>query len=487
MSNKFSCPVSMQITREQYEKDLKRGLLDLGYREVDFAWNSENCEILCTNFQGVLDSLSNVWNGDRGSYNRYSINHYNPELFLALAGMREGEEPYPGEYFKVISDEMELYHLKKNHLYKVKHTDKSNNLTYGYLNKDYRKHLYRKATKEEIIDWFTRVKGKEIPEPHSNTPLTPQECYKSPSIIDETFEINLHKENFAPPKVLEEVCDEVNEPKTITVTFEYSEELKEFFVNWMKECQESEGLPDTKLNMVSHKFKDECYGYTAEAWEAAKPKYLEDSEKWVVANGLNTPCETLGYFDPYKAKDSSLEDAHIGSSSMTFGNKEEQTPIISKYHGVKFRLADTKYNDPGICQLYTANINPSCGVIPERGEFKTIYSEARIEQFFEDGLWIRVEEGFKDSKEKLNYELDWDFIEAMAKRMSSNKSIYPPYNWKKPMDIENLKQALFRHVIEIMKGNYDDDGMERAHFMSVALNAMMIDYQLRNNNNKTNE
>jgi hypothetical protein len=39
----------------------------------------------------------------------------------------------------------------------------------------------------------------------------------------------------------------------------------------------------------------------------------------------------------------------------------------------------------------------------------------------------------------------------MAKRMSQNKGKYPPYNRQKPMDIEELKQALFRHTIEVMK------------------------------------
>lgn len=283
MLNKFSCPVSMQVTQGQYEKDLRQGLLDLGY-VVDHVTADESLNLLVTNWGNVDGVVYFVLHNSKWSNGRHFIDRYNPELFLALAAMRERDEPYPGEYFKVISDEMELYHLKKNHLYKVKHTDRSNNLTYGYLNKDYRKHLYRKATKEEVIDWFTK----------------PQEV-----------------------------------------------------------------LP-------------------------------------------NKPYPV----DPYhKGEDSTLGDVEIHKSYQ----------------------------------------------------------------------------GFKDSKEKLNYELDWDFIEAMAKRMSSNKSIYPPYNWKKPMDIENLKQALFRHVIEIMKGNYDDDGMERAHFMSVALNAMMIDYQLRNNNNKTNE
>ena len=88
-------------------------------------------------------------------------------------------------------------------------------------------------------------------------------------------------------------------------------------------------------------------------------------------------------------------------------------------------------------------------------------------------------QGVKETEGKLNYELDWEFIEQMAERMSQNKGKYKPYNWKRPMEIEKLKQSLFRHVIEVMKGNYSDDGREFGHFESIALNSMMINYQLK--------
>lgn len=90
------------------------------------------------------------------------------------------------------------------------------------------------------------------------------------------------------------------------------------------------------------------------------------------------------------------------------------------------------------------------------------------------------EEGYKESKDKLNYELDWDFIQSIAERMSKNKGKYEPYNWKKPIDIESLKQSLFRHVIEVMKGDYEDDDRELGHLEAIALNAMFIFYNLKN-------
>lgn len=95
---------------------------------------------------------------------------------------------------------------------------------------------------------------------------------------------------------------------------------------------------------------------------------------------------------------------------------------------------------------------------------------------------INKEDGKKETEGKLNFELDWEFIEQLAERMSTNKGKYEPFNWKKSMDVEKLKQSLFRHVLEIMKGIYEDDGRAYGHLEAVALNALFINYQLKNNN-----
>jgi hypothetical protein len=115
--------------------------------------------------------------------------------------------------------------------------------------------------------------------------------------------------------------------------------------------------------------------------------------------------------------------------------------------------------------------------------FNYLRPEETLEQFKESLKKIenKNKEGIKETEGKLNYELDWDFIQQLAERMSQNKGKYEPYNWVKPMDVEKLKQSLFRHVIEVMKGNYSDDGREFGHWESIALNAMMINYQLKNN------
>lgn len=96
-------------------------------------------------------------------------------------------------------------------------------------------------------------------------------------------------------------------------------------------------------------------------------------------------------------------------------------------------------------------------------------------------ILLEKSEGYKEQSTKLNYELDFDFLTQVAERMSSNKGKYKPYNWKKPIDVEELKQALFRHVLEVMKGNYADDDRSMGHLEAIAANAMMINYQLKNN------
>ena len=95
-----------------------------------------------------------------------------------------------------------------------------------------------------------------------------------------------------------------------------------------------------------------------------------------------------------------------------------------------------------------------------------------------------MDKAYKEKEGKLFYELDWDFITQMAERMASNKKSdkYKLWNWKLPMseeDFEDLKQALFRHTMSIMKGEYKDDGREFGHLEAIANNVMMLNYQLK--------
>ena len=94
-----------------------------------------------------------------------------------------------------------------------------------------------------------------------------------------------------------------------------------------------------------------------------------------------------------------------------------------------------------------------------------------------------MSDGIKEDEGKLEYELSWEFITAMAERMAKNKGKYEPYNWKKSMDVNKLIQGTMRHQIEIMKGNFQDEDDEFGHIISHACNAMMIWHQLKYNKN----
>ena len=86
----------------------------------------------------------------------------------------------------------------------------------------------------------------------------------------------------------------------------------------------------------------------------------------------------------------------------------------------------------------------------------------------------------KITEGKLNYELDWEILTLLAERMQKGKEKYKPYSWKNPTNIEDLKQALFRHTLEILKGNYEDDGQEYGHLGAILANCMILHYQIKN-------
>jgi hypothetical protein len=133
-----------------------------------------------------------------------------------------------------------------------------------------------------------------------------------------------------------------------------------------------------------------------------------------------------------------------------------------------FETPTKKYNN--------ASFVPGFGFIPKRGEIFKYDKIAEKEN---------TKEAKKETEGKLFYELDFEFIKQMAERMQSNKdnNKYELWNWKKPMTprgIEALKQAMWRHIIAVMQGEFEDDGREFGHLEAISNNAMMINYQLKN-------
>lgn len=131
------------------------------------------------------------------------------------------------------------------------------------------------------------------------------------------------------------------------------------------------------------------------------------------------------------------------------------------------------------------NFNNCISVVPlKRG--KTITYKSKEEGFNPSDHYLADEVGHfkqfgkKEKEGKLHYELSWEFIEEMAKRMANNKSDkYPLYNWKQKINVQDLKDAINRHHIEVMKGNYKDGDEILGHIVQYACNSMMLWEQLR--------
>jgi len=138
----FTQPVSMECSQEHYERDLKNPLLEMGYSEADLAsWNK--CPYLITNYMGVKNRISNTDNPVYARNGRYFIDHYNPELFLALAAMTE-MKTVSGDKFGGKGE----WIVKNNKFEKL---DK----------KRFFNDLWRKVTKEELINKFTNKMKEE--------------------------------------------------------------------------------------------------------------------------------------------------------------------------------------------------------------------------------------------------------------------------------------------------------------------------------------
>jgi len=88
----------------------------------------------------------------------------------------------------------------------------------------------------------------------------------------------------------------------------------------------------------------------------------------------------------------------------------------------------------------------------------------------------------KETEKKLVYDIDFEYVKKMAERMQLNRDKYPVGNWKKPIEVEDLKQALLRHMMEILNNNYSDE-QEYGHLVALGCNAFMIIEQLKQKQN----
>lgn len=177
--------------------------------------------------------------------------------------------------------------------------------------------------------------------------------------------------------------------------------------------------------------------------------------------------------------------------------KRELTGLTTKALENKKVVVDNDYNwklvEPNL-KPYKGNaiittpvsgVNVNDWVIPTSPVFSKTEKYTVGYDPYKDEIPPNPTKGLKDSNNKLHVEYDWSFLEDQMKRMATYKSKYPVDNWKKPMDVEELKKSLFRHTLEVLKGNYrdgkiEDDYIGNGHLLAIALNAMLINYQLMN-------
>lgn len=133
-NNRFLYPVSMAVTHEQKEY-LKGELIKLGYIWKGSYEERYNC--ICTDYGGNDWIMGEIPIEDKTHFHRYFIDHYNPQLFLALAAQRElgGRRCY--------------YKDRNGHIYQLVDTIWTHSSE-------------QLATKEELIAHFTTTKTDEM-------------------------------------------------------------------------------------------------------------------------------------------------------------------------------------------------------------------------------------------------------------------------------------------------------------------------------------
>ena len=94
----FTQRLSMDCTKEQYEKYLKDELLKMGYND-DYATFRECEEIIVNNGGGYMWILGSLFSESKLYCDRTYLGSFNPELFLALAAMTDSHFASYGEYY----------------------------------------------------------------------------------------------------------------------------------------------------------------------------------------------------------------------------------------------------------------------------------------------------------------------------------------------------------------------------------------------------
>ena len=128
----FTQKISMDCTKEQYEKYLKDELLKMGYTEVVLVFGYDK-SIIVNNLDGYMGDLASLNPTRKNNKGRLYLGSFNPELFLALAAMTDSERIFG---------------------YREWAKQKNGNDFQLSIKGENCNPYWRKATKEEIIERF---------------------------------------------------------------------------------------------------------------------------------------------------------------------------------------------------------------------------------------------------------------------------------------------------------------------------------------------
>lgn len=226
---------------------------------------------------------------------------------------------------------------------------------------------------------------------------------------------------------------------------------------------------ENKINSAEKEFKvDSNYSLKN---RLEKPNYNSTRHKYNPARNVQNALQRAEEHQEKNGREENLESERFGNGIywMLRPSTKEEKKVISDLESKSVQATRKTFDGKSYS---TAKEN--------------VKIEPKQIRQYESLSSMNKEEGVKHSKGKLFYELDFGFIEQLAERMQSNKenSKYTLWNWKKPMkkeNIENLKQALLRHVLAVMEDVYEDDGREFGHLEAISNNCMMINYQLKQN------
>ncbi|QRQ99764.1 dATP/dGTP diphosphohydrolase domain-containing protein [Dyadobacter sandarakinus] len=169
MKRKFITPVSMRCRIDQYQSDIRRSLLSMGiepWNGIDYVFESEH--VLVTHF-GKYNNKTGFVEEQFVRRDQYFIDHYNPELFLALAAMSDGDFR-PGEWVICVKAGENDY-VKVNELYEVSKVDASTiDIVAPKYSVKWSKLRFRKANKEELINHFTKQSDFQFGPENPNHP-----------------------------------------------------------------------------------------------------------------------------------------------------------------------------------------------------------------------------------------------------------------------------------------------------------------------------